>query len=157
MHILKINDVGKDFEYKWPDGVERFDYFVEYITKDEDGEHKVKIGFGTRPTYGKDRIRVVIWIDNQPQAEFFGTDDFDKTGEILSEIRIQRDGGKVTSCEYPEEPIPERYSMFNVVGLSTRVQGKGVHNAWAVVANIADHKTLINLAALRRLERKKAK
>jgi len=45
--------------------------------------------------------------------------------------------------------------MFNIEGLPLRVQNSGVHRAWAVVANIADHKTLIALAALRRLERRR--
>jgi hypothetical protein len=43
--------------------------------------------------------------------------------------------------------------MFNTVGLPYRVDASGVHNVWAVVANISNHKTMIALAALRNLER----
>lgn len=154
MHILKINDVGRDYEYKWPESTETFDYFMEYIAKAEDSEHNVKIGFGKRPAYGKDRFRVVIWIDGNPDAEFVGADDFEKSGEVLSEIKVPGNVGE-RICRYPEEPIPERYSMFNVEGLPLRVKGSGVHGAWAVVANIGEHKTLIALAALRRLERRR--
>jgi hypothetical protein len=42
-----------------------------------------------------------------------------------------------------------------VLGLPSRVTGKGVHKAWAVIANISDHRTLSGLAALRRSERKR--
>jgi hypothetical protein len=45
--------------------------------------------------------------------------------------------------------------MFRVEGLPIRVRNPGIHNAWAVVFNIADHKTLIALAMLRRLGKKK--
>lgn len=154
MHIIKIKDAGRDYKYKWPESTETFDYFMEYITKAEDGEHDVKIGFGRRPTYGKDRIRVVIWIDGKPDAEFVGADDFEKSGEVLSEIKVPGNVGE-RICRYPDEPIPERYAMFNFEGLPLRVKGSGVHGAWAVVANISDHKTLILLAALRRLERRR--
>ena len=154
MRILRINDVGKDFTYQWPKDKETYDHFVEYIVMAEDGEHTVKIGFGRRPTYEKDRVRVVVWIDGHPEAEFFGGDDFGKSGEILSEIRIPGDTGE-RICRYPNEPIPERYAMFNVEGLPLRVQGPGIHGAWAVVANIGDHKALIALAGLRRLERRR--
>ena len=50
---------------------------------------------------------------------------------------------------------PERYAIFNVVGLPLGVQGHDVHRPWAVVANIADHKMLISLATLGGLERKR--
>jgi hypothetical protein len=39
--------------------------------------------------------------------------------------------------------------------LPNRIQAPKVHNAWAVVANIADHKTLIALAVLKKLERER--
>ena len=100
----------------------------------------------------KKRIRVIIWIDEHPHAEFFGTDDYESSGEVLSEIKVPGDKGE-RICRYPDESVPERYSLFNVVGLPLRGQDPGVHRAWAVVANIAVHKTLVALAGLRRLER----
>jgi len=152
MHIIGLAGVRTKFEYQWPKEKETFDHVVEYKALAKDGKHSVWVGFCKRPVYGKDRIRVVVWIDGHPHAEFFGADDFDKSGEVLSEIKVPgRRGERI--CRYPDEPIPERYNMFNVVGLPVRVSDKGVHNAWAVVANIADHKTMIMLAALRRLER----
>jgi hypothetical protein len=45
--------------------------------------------------------------------------------------------------------------MFRVEGLPIRIRDPGVYNAWAIVSNIADHKTLIALAMLRRLERRR--
>ena len=117
-----------------------------------DGEHRVRIGFGTRTTYGHSRRRVVEWIDDHPHAEFLGADDFERSGDVLAEIKVPGTTGE-RICRYPEEAIPERYSGLPVVGLPTRVTGPGVHNAWAVVANVADHRTMFALAALRRFER----
>jgi hypothetical protein len=45
--------------------------------------------------------------------------------------------------------------MFRLEALPIRIRDPGVHNAWAVVSNIADNKTLIALAMLRRLERRR--
>jgi hypothetical protein len=153
MQLLDIAAVGADHVYRWPSGnQEPYPYWIDYRAVGADGEHRVRIGFGMRPTYGRDRKRVVVWIDDQPRAEFLAADDFDRSGDVLCEIKVPGNAGE-RICRYPEEPIPERYSGLPVVGLPTRVNGPGVHNAWAVVANIADHRVLFALAALRRLER----
>ena len=149
MRILDTHAAGSNYVYRWPSGNEElYNQWVDYRAAGADGEHHVRIGFGMRPTYGRDRKRVVVWLDQRPEAEFLAADDFEDSGEVLSEIRI---AGK--SCQYPGERIPERYTGLPVVGLPTRVTGRGVHNSWAVVANVADHRVLVALAALRRVER----
>ena len=154
MKIVKIIGAGKEFTHKWPDSEETFDHFVEYKAKAENGDHTVKIGFGKRETYSmEDWIRVIVLIDSKVYTEFLGADDFEVSGEILSEVKVPGNVGE-RICRYPEEAVPERYNMFNVEGLPLRVNSKGVHNAWTVVANIGDHKTLVALAGLRRLEKK---
>jgi hypothetical protein len=153
MQVLSVIQAGGDFRHKWPDSsIEIFHTWIEYKVMSEDGPHQVKIALGTRKVYGAERVRVLITIDGYPQAEFFGADDYAASGQVLSEIKIHAEVGE-RICRYPEDPLPERYTLFNVVGLPIRVQAKGVHNAWAVVANISDHKTMIALAALRKAER----
>jgi hypothetical protein len=93
-----------------------------------------------------------VRVDGYPDARFFAADDFAESGELLSEIKVRGEIGEVL-CRYPEDPIPARHAAFRVVGLPTRMAGKGVHHAWAVVANIADHETMIELAGLRMTER----
>jgi len=152
MQIVKITGVGRAFSYQWPGGqLEQYKRYVQYRAIDEEGRHVIKIGFGMRTAYGDDRTRVVVWIDKRPEAEFVGADDFDLSGEVLSEIKVR--GGQEI-CRYGTDPIPARYAPFHVVGLKNRINVKGVRNAWAVVANIADHRTMVALAALRRLEKK---
>ena len=152
MQVISVQAVGQNFVYHWPGGQETFTNWIEYRARASDREHLVRIGFGTRETYGRDRARVVVWVDGHPSAEFLEADDFAASGEVLSEIRVAGDRGE-RICRYPEEPVSERYIMFNPVGMRTRVTGSGVHNAWAVAANISDHQRMIALAALRNLER----
>ncbi len=153
MQIINVLETGADFTYRWPGGTsEAYPQWIRYRAVAADGEHDVRIGFGTRATYGRPRCRVVVWIDGHPHAEFLGADDFERSGDVLSEIKVPGEKGE-RICRYPDEAVPERYSGLPVAGLTTRVSGSGVHNAWSVVANIADHRVLFALAALRRLER----
>lgn len=153
MQLLDVADVGTNYTYTWPDGSpEKYSSWVEYKALAQDGAHRLRIGFGERFVYGRMRKRVIVWIDSKPHAEFFGADDFENSGDLVSEVKVP--GGKGERiCRYPDEPIPERYAGLPVLGLPTRVSGTGVHGAWAVVANISDHRMLATLAALRRLER----
>jgi hypothetical protein len=153
MQILKVASAGADFEYRWPDNtVENYPAWIAYIGTSGGAPHELKIAFGKRRVYGADRVRVLVLVDGYPHAEFFGADDIGSTGEVLSEIKLHGEVGEPI-CRYPDDPVPERYATLNVVGMPTRVLAKGVHSAWAVVANISDHKTMITLAALRRAER----
>lgn len=54
---------------------------------------------------------------------------------------------------YDDDVVTERYMMFRADSFKRRVQSKGVPDVWAVVSNIADHKTMISLAAMRRYEK----
>jgi hypothetical protein len=152
--MLDILNVGSNYNFKWPGGdIEKFDFTIIYKALSDAGNHKITIGYGYRNTYGKDRRRVVVWIDDYPRAEFLAADDFDITGEILSEIRFYDDEGESKRmCRYASDAIPQRYSMFRVDSLKRRVSGDGVHDAWAIVANISDHITMSALAGMRKYE-----
>ena len=115
-------------------------------------EIEIRVGFGNRHTYGRDRKRVVVWINGHPHAEFLGADDFSLTGELLCELKVP---GKVGQrmCRYPTEDIPPQYAGLSVEGLPTRVAGSGVHSAWAVVVDSSDHKSMIAVAWSRMLDR----
>ena len=153
MGVLRMKKAGRNFTYQWPTEKVTYEHFVQYVMQDEDGEHDVIIGYKNSNVYERDRIRVIVWIGRKPQTEFVGADDHAQSGDVLSAIKIATEEGE-RMCRYPEDPIPARYAMFNVEGFPLRVTGKRVPNAWAVVVNIADHKNMIALAALRRQERK---
>ena len=153
MQVLSMKSAGTGYEYKWPSGnIETYRAWADFRAVAQDGEHLIRIGFGTRSVWQSDRERVVVWIDGQPQAEFFGADDFEVSGEVLSDIWLRGDDGEVM-CRYPDDAVPERYAGFVTVGLPLRVSAKGLRNSWVVVANVSDVRSMIALAALRRLER----
>jgi hypothetical protein len=153
MQVLDVIGTGKNFQYQWPEGPEIFQHWIEHRARSERGMHIIRIGFGTRHTYGQDRRRVLVWIDKHPHAEFVGADDFENSGDVLAEVKVPGARGE-RMCRYPDESVPARYAGLPVVGLPTRVQSTGVHNAWAIVVNVSDHRILAALAALRRAERK---
>lgn len=155
MKIKDIVGVATQYSFTWPGGdIEDYDHVVVYDAISNSGSHKVSVGYTYRNTYGRDRRRIVVWIDNYPFAEFLGADDFDVSGEVLSEIRFydaEKDSKRM--CRYASDVIPERYSMFRIDSLKRRVIEKGVNDAWVVVANISDHSTMTSLAAMRKYER----
>lgn len=152
MRVVALIGAGKDFEYKWPDGVHIHTHWVQYTATSPEGKHDVVIGFDHYPVYDRKRARAIVWIDGHNQVVFTGADDFEVTGEMLAEMRVRADDG-MRICRYPEGPVPIAYSSFRVVGLPTRICAKGVHNSWAVITNISNHAEIISLAFLRRSER----
>ena len=42
MRIVKMKDAGRNSTYQWPQGLEKYDYFVEYEALAEDGRHTIK-------------------------------------------------------------------------------------------------------------------
>jgi len=100
MQLRDVVDTGTNYIYQWPCGNEEpYPHWVDYRAIGVDGEHTVRIGFRARHTYGRDRKRVVVWIDGHPHAEFFGADDFDSSGDILAEIKVLGNTG-VGICRY---------------------------------------------------------
>ena len=155
MHILEIISMEKDFTHKWPGGEEQiFSNSIIYRVRASAGVQEYKIGYGEREAYEQIRKHIVVWINNKVQAEFNGADDFEITGEVLSEIRVP---GKKRDrmCRYGQEVVPERYASLPVVALKSRIEN--AHDAWAIVVNIADHRQMCLLAALRRIERSQVK
>ncbi len=155
MQLLDIKGVLTNYSFQWPDkNVEKYDATVIYQAISNDGNHEIKIGYCYRYTYNQDRRRVMVWIDDHPHAEFLAADDFDITGEVLSEIRFydeERDSLRMS--KYAVDAVPQRYSIFKFDSLKRRVAGDGVHDAWAIVVNISDHVTMSALAAMRKYER----
>jgi hypothetical protein len=154
MRIIEVKNAGKNHRHPWATGDEIYSNYIEYIATDEEGDHSIIIGYTIRDTYDKTRMKIVVFIDKYPYAEFVGADDFAVSGDVLSEIKISTADDKMEMCRYPNGKVPAQYIQFQVEGLPNRINAKGVHNAWCVVSNISDHKTLIALAALRKKEKK---
>ena len=153
MQIVNLRKVLQNFDYNWPNDVENFDNGIEYDAVSADGEHVLRIGYCWRQAYGKNRRRIVVWIDDYPYAEFLAADDFDVSGDVLSEVRFyDEETVSKRMCRYNDDVLPERYTVFKTDSMKRRIVGQSVHDAWAVVTNVSDHHTMAALAAMRRYE-----
>ena len=149
MQVKAVAGAGNNYSYQWPDSIEDFGYWIDYLVHEEADEFVARIAFGIRPVYDKPRARVIAWIGGNPEVEFFGTDDYALTGDVITEIKVH--GNKM--CRYPDDHVPLEYSTFNVIGLPIVVKAAGVRSAWGVQANISDHKTILQMAFLRKRQR----
>lgn len=154
MQIVRITGVGRDYDYQWPAGAERYRYWVEYEARDAYATHHIRVGYGTRHAYGEDRERVVVWVDGRPAVEFAGADDFETTGEVVTVLKVPNESGPgERNVAFPDDPVPERYLLFAPVRHRSRIDGPRAPHAWGVVINVSDHHRFAAFAALRNLER----
>ena len=153
MQIINLRNTLHNFDYEWPKDIESFDNGVEYDAISATGSCVVKIGYCWRQAYGRNRRRVLVWIDDYPYAEFIAADDFNISGEVLSEIRFyDKESQSKKMCRYGQDSVPQRYAVFRCDSMKRRISGERVHDAWAVVANISDNYTMAALAAMRKYE-----
>ncbi len=102
--------------------------------------------------YRRDRLRVVVWIDGHPHAEFLGADDLRSRGKWWLRLKSPENEAK----EFVVTPMNQSLSATPCSrwrGLNYGSGGKGVRGTWAVIPNVGNHETVIALAGLRRLER----
>lgn len=156
MRIQSCINKDKDFKYRWPDEVQEFSA-CEYKAAGEDGLHSVRIGVREKVKYGEKRKMVVVWIDGYPFTQFVGADDYDSSGEVVSEIKFFDSAlGKFRRCLCKKDGIPPQFADFKVVRMQDRVNAPGVPDVWAVVVGIRDHEQMAEYAGLRRQEKLQA-
>lgn len=154
MQILGLVGLGENFKYNFPDEEVTYPQWIEYLARDAFRDHSIRLGFRRENVFGADRVRVVVWIDNNPSAEFTGADDFTISGDVISVLRVaSEDGPGERNVRYPDEPVPERYQLFNPSEFRSRIDADRAPYAWCVASNIADHRRLAIFAALRNFER----
>lgn len=152
---IKHIRTGKNHVQKWPGGeTEIYERFEEHAFLFNGIRYTSKICYGKRFTYGKNRKRVIIFINEEIHAEFLGGDSYQQNKLLLSEIKFYKNGRfKTINCL--QENIPATWEYFNVVKLPGEVIAKGVHRVWAVAIKENDHENLIKFALIRKIEREK--
>lgn len=147
MRALDIIAVGIDYEFTWFDHGEHkvvnYPHYIEYRVQGV--EDPARVGFGHETRYGCERRRVIVWVDGHATG-FLGADDFKVTGEMVHGLYLP---GQRAICRYTE-PKPEDYSGLTLIEYKSSIRAPKVPHAWAVVANIADHATMIRAAIARR-------
>ncbi|MBB4762389.1 DUF6884 domain-containing protein [Amorphoplanes digitatis] len=121
------------FSHRWPDGPEEFDGGAALVVQNGVSRHHIRIGTGVRAAYGRDRRRMVVWVDGRPVAGGFGTDDHAHTRRLASTVK-DADGRPLG----PADPLPVHYLGFPLVRLADVVTGPGPRDAMAVHLPEAD-------------------
>ncbi len=135
---IKLRSVGK-YTHTFPDKTtENYDA-IFYDAEFGDWRGEIIIGFTYREAYGRSRRRVVVFIDKHPEAEFVGSDDYDKTGHLVALIR-RRDGKYMRI-----NGIHPIYAGFNIVNHSSQISKNlgGREGFAALLVTEDDHKTMI--------------
>jgi hypothetical protein len=138
---IKLVGVNKEYTYTWPDGNIEIYNAVIYEAEFGDWKGEIVVGFTEREGYGKLRKRAIVFINGHPEAEFVGTDDYDKTGHLAA--LIKRPDGKFMRID----EIDRRYAGFNVVNHSSQIR-EGREGFAALLVSSDDHKTMIQHALI---------
>jgi uncharacterized HhH-GPD family protein len=110
------------FEFRWPEGVEQFEYGWDFVASDAKGRRwRGRHGLGGREVYERYRRHSVTWLDGQPMVEGVAADDYEFSAALLSLIRL---GGKAHVRDMDELPVG--YAGFEVVRQSDEIRAKWV-------------------------------
>jgi len=141
MLIANLEKVEKEYKHIWPEGHEIFDA-IFFTLNDGKKTIPVIIGFTMRRVFGKNRRRIVVFVKRYPQVEFIGTDEFDRTGELVGVIKRPKSGKHYLY----EEDLPIEYFGFNLVRYKDYINKRGAYNSVAIIVNVSDLSTMLRHA-----------
>lgn len=138
--MIIFKKVGS-YSYKWPGGsTETYDA-IFYEIRFNNSVCEIVVGFTDRVAFGKQRKRVVVFINEYPMVEFAGTDDYDKTGNLVAQIKDAN--GKYVGLNN----VPPEYSDFVIVEHSSQIKG-GYRGRAAILVSNHDIKRIIEHALI---------
>jgi len=139
--IAKIEFVkSKPFAYQWPNKrTEDFDTVYDGRV----GMKKIVIGYTTGTMHGK-RRKTVVLVDRRPLVRFKATDDFDRSGLMVSVIKtVDRKQLR------PDDPVPFEYTGFRIEPYRTHIDEPGTSKNMVVVCKQDDLQTMAQHALIR--------
>jgi excisionase family DNA binding protein len=130
----------KPFTYQWPNKrMEDFDTVYEGRV----GMKKIVIGYTNSSMHGK-RRKTVVFVDRRPLVRFKATDDFDRSGLMVSVVKtIDRKQLR------PDDPVPFEYSGFRIEPYRTHIDEPGTSKNMVVVCKQDDLQTMAQHALIR--------
>jgi hypothetical protein len=136
------------FQYRWPDGAERYPAAVAARVGLGKRRLPFVIGFTERQTAGRLRRRAVVFSGQPgkslyPLVEFVGADDFESTHRMASLVKA---GSKHVK---PGQQLPAGYEAMPVVVYDEVVTGPYAAHSMAVEAVQEDHDVMVRHAILR--------
>ena len=83
-----------------------------------DGEERhIRHGIGGRDVFGRYRVHSVTWVEGHPLVEGVESDDFERSGALLSLIKVTKKHVR------PGDKIPTGYAKFTVAVMADEVRG----------------------------------
>jgi hypothetical protein len=112
----------------------------------------VTVAFGQREAFGEGtRKRVLVIMDKEVLVQFAGTDNYDKTGNLIATLKKP----KSEEMYRINDSIPPELRRFNIVYHKDYVRDG--FDRLALVVNCSDIKTMIDYALTRALLEEKIK
>lgn len=109
IEISAVEEIGP-FEFRWPNGVEKFETGWTARAVIGGKPHKVRHGLGVRTVYGRERVHTVTWLDGTVQVEGVEADDYPVSQALISQLRR---AGRATA-RTPDQ-VPAGYDEFDRV------------------------------------------
>lgn len=133
-----------NFYHTWPDGKkELFTDVREGVAVYRGMNYRVKVGFTTRPSAGKERRRALVLVDRYPTVEFVSAGE-NNNGPMASIIKDR------TGKQLPVgAPVPPEYADLKVGPYQDVVVGPGASNGLAVICDAGDLQTMVKHALIR--------
>jgi len=116
------------FTYRWPETTEQFTAGWELLVRFNGHTHRVRYGIGRRHCFGRMRIHTVAWLDGHPMVEGAEAEDFAKTRDLVSVLKVTGSNRDARSLE----EVDAAYAAFRVVKHCDAIGGVNARRGLAV-------------------------
>jgi len=146
-HKISVSlEKTQPFDYRFPQETYHFPTAYAGGAALEQVAFHVKIGVCEATIFGKDRGKIIIFLDGNPGTEFTETD---ARGFYAALLKINRRNLR------PGEPLPAAFTSFVVSPMRDLITGPYVPYAQAVVVPAEDLATMVRFAFIKRLYKEK--
>lgn len=123
--LISVTAIGP-FSWRWPEGVESYERGWAAIAEVDGQQLHIRHGIGSRPVFGRPRIRSVTWVDGEVAVEGVEADDFDSSQSLMSLIKTTKKHLR------PSDPVPPEYAGFPIAVFSDEIVGPHSFGSLAV-------------------------
>jgi uncharacterized HhH-GPD family protein len=114
------------FSWRWPEGIESYERGWSAIAEVDGQALHIRHGLGSRPVFGRVRIRSVTWVEGEVAVEGVEADDFESSRCLMSLIKITKKHLR------PTDPIPPEYAELPLAVFSDEIVGPHSFGSLAV-------------------------
>lgn len=146
--IVEVLRTRPSFVFHWPAGTEEYGPVIEVTASGSRSAKPLRlyIAYGFREAFGAVRRRILVFKNEADVlAEFVGVNSWPRDKRVATFLR--RDGSK--KYLRTDDPVPSRYTGFNVIHSRSIITGPYAPNCFAIVVEEADLPSLVAVAMAR--------